>query len=70
MFIKRRTKLIRSNWRNGIAGVEDALDCISNDERVLTPTDNNQLKHYFDRANSRKESKYLLPHLTFKSLIN
>ena len=23
MFIKRRTKLIRNHWRNGIAGVED-----------------------------------------------
>ena len=57
MFIKRRTKLIRSHWRNGIAGLEDALDCVNNDERVLTPTDNRKLKDYFDRANSRKESK-------------
>jgi len=27
MFIKRRTKLIRSQWRNGITGVENALSC-------------------------------------------
>ena len=28
MFIKRKTKLIRSQWRNGIAGVEDANEVV------------------------------------------
>ena len=26
MFIKRRAKLIRNHWRNGIAGIENASD--------------------------------------------
>lgn len=37
MFIKRRTKLIRSNWRNGITGVENANDNQTGDHRVLAP---------------------------------
>ena len=27
-FIKRRTKLIRSHWRNGIAGLESVEDVV------------------------------------------
>ena len=42
MFIKRRQKLIRSQWRNGIAGVENPLD--TNDEdRVIEHVDKNKL---------------------------
>ena len=39
MFIKRRTKLIRSHWRNGITGVENALDT-GEEDRILVPNDN------------------------------
>ena len=39
-FIKRRTKLIRNHWRNGIAGVENANDSRSGLHRVLAPAAN------------------------------
>ena len=38
MFIKRRTKLIRSQWRNGIKGVENPLE-LAQEDRVIAPTD-------------------------------
>jgi len=57
MFIKRRTKLIRNHWRNGITGVENPLDAVE-EERVIAPPDKKQLQGYFDRLDYRKESKY------------
>ena len=59
MFIKRRTKLIRNHWRNGIAGVEDVQECGQGTEsKVLASTDAVKLKSFFDRAENRKECKY------------
>ena len=32
MFIKRRTKLIRNHWRNGIAGIEAVNDSVDRED--------------------------------------
>ncbi len=58
MFIKRRAKLIRNHWRNGIAGFEDSL-CTgkSKEDQVLPTNDPTTLKNYFERSENRKESK-------------
>ena len=41
MFIKRRAKLIRNQWRNGIAGVESVenMKLEASDEQILPKTD-------------------------------
>ena len=59
MFIKRRAKLIRNQWRNGIVGLEDSM-CVDKgaEDQVLPTSDSTALKHYFDRSDMRKESKY------------
>ena len=62
MFIKRRTKLIKSQWRNGIVGIEDTQ---GEEEQVLQPIDKTKIRSYFDRLEERKDSKFLL----LKSLI-
>ena len=54
MFIKRRAKLIKSQWRNGIVGVEDTQ---SGEEQVLQPIDKTKIRSYFDRLEERKDSK-------------
>ena len=56
MFIKRRTKLIKSQWRNGIVGIEDTQ---GEEEQVLQPIDKTKIRSYFDRLEERKDSKFL-----------
>ena len=59
MFIKRRTKLIRNHWRNGITGVENANDAYTGENRVLAPAaDPTKLDNYYTRQESRKDSKF------------
>lgn len=61
MFIKRRTKLIRNNWRNGITGVENANDAQTGDHRVLAPAaDPTKLKNYYNRLETRKDKLRVL----------
>ena len=61
MFIKRRTKLIRNNWRNGITGVENANDTQTGDHRVLAPAaDPTKLRDYNKRLESRKDKLRVL----------
>ena len=71
LFIKRKAKLISNQWRNGIAGVEDANQIVLNNQhetgygyeevqpaeaqRLIKGTDQVKLKNYFDRAENRKE---------------
>ena len=65
-FIKRRTKLIRNHWRNGITGVESADDSRVGEHRVLAPAaDPSKLQEYQIRQESRKDSKLVhfdVPH--------
>ena len=66
-FIKRRAKLIRSHWRNGIAGLEsidptqaaldDVDDSEARDKQVLSSGDPKKLSTYFHRLESRKDRK-------------
>ena len=56
MFIKRRTKLIKSQRRNGIVGIEDTQ---GEEEQVLQPIDKTKIRSYFDRLEERKDSKFL-----------
>ncbi len=60
MFIKRRTKLIRNHWRNGIAGIEAVNDCVEREDgaQVLYGANRQDLIAYQKRAESRKDSKY------------
>ena len=60
MFIKRRAKLIRSHWRNGITGIENASDVAatcSDADKVIAHTDKKTLDSYFYRSENRKDSK-------------
>lgn len=59
MFIKRRAKLIRNQWRNGITGIENASDVTpgSDTGKVIAHTDKKTLDSYFYRSENRKESK-------------
>ena len=58
LFIKRRTKLIKSQWRNGIVGIEDTQGGDEREEeQVLQPIDKTKIRRYFDRLEERKDSK-------------
>ena len=63
-FIKRRAKLIRNHWRNGIAGVEttdptqnEAESLLDKEKQVLSSGDPIKLQTYYSRLDARKDSK-------------
>lgn len=66
MFIKRRTKLIKSQWRNGIVGIEDTQ---GEQEQVIQPIDKTKIRSYFDRLEERKDSKFPFQFLLIICLI-
>lgn len=58
MFIKRRAKLIRNQWRNGITGIENPSDVtIPDSEKTISHTDAKSLERYHFRSERRKECK-------------
>lgn len=55
-FIKRRVKLIKNGWRNGIVGVEMPNE-ESTDQSIFYKSNAGDLKKFEYRTNIRRDSK-------------